>query len=46
MYRLSPGGYKCPSANTKSRKLEDTDAYGEFHTNINDDYSGLKEINI
>jgi hypothetical protein len=36
----------CPSDNTIFRKEEISDAFGEFHTDNNDNYSGIKnEIN-
>jgi hypothetical protein len=37
--------YRCPADNAKSLKLEITDAFGEFHTDLNDDYSGVNKIN-
>lgn len=37
--------YRCLSDSTKSQNQEITDAFGEFHTDIHDNYRGGNDIN-
>jgi hypothetical protein len=43
--RCEVAQYRCSLNNTKSRKQVVTDAFGEFHTDINDNTSGINYIN-